>query len=123
MAEGGHRTQRLAAEIRQILAEAATRGDIKDPRVQDAGLVTFTHVKVTGDLREAKVYFMVHGANDKTLAEVRKGLQSASGYLRRLLGDELRLRVVPSLAFEVDRVFEQEAKVDALLAEIAREKK
>lgn len=116
------RVERLASEFREVLGEVLARGEIKDPRVQDAGLITFTHVRVTGDLRQATVLFMVHGADAATLGRVRDGLNHAAGYLRRRLGKELTLRTIPSISFEVDRVFEQEAKVDALLREIGGKK-
>jgi ribosome-binding factor A len=113
------RVERVSAEIRDILGQALVRGEIKDPRVQQGGLVTFTHVKVTGDLREARALFIVHQATPEQLESVRQGLTSAAGYLRRLIGSQLRLKVVPTLTFEVDRVFDQEAKIDALLREVA----
>jgi ribosome-binding factor A len=113
------RTFRLAGEIRQVVSELLARQEIKDPRVQDAGLITVTHVRLTGDLREATVLFMVHGASAATLSAVAQGLNHAAGYLRRRLGKELTLRTIPTLSFEVDRVFDQEEKVDALLREIA----
>jgi ribosome-binding factor A len=77
------------------------------------------HVRVTADLRQATAFFMVHGADAAALARVREGLVSATGFLRRILAQRLKLRVTPMLRFEVDRVFEQEEKVDALLKEIA----
>jgi ribosome-binding factor A len=116
------RLERVQREIREILAEAMSRQVIKDPRVSGAGIITITHVRVTGDLREARALFMVHGADAATLERVREGLDSAAGFLRRLLGDRLTTRVIPTLSFEVDRVFEQEEKVEALLREIRREK-
>lgn len=102
-----------------MLGEMIARDGIKDPRVRDVGLITFTHVKVTGDLRQARVLFIVHGATDKQLSDVRKGLQSASGYMRRLIGEQLRMRFTPTLEFSVDRVFEQEEKVDSILRDIS----
>jgi ribosome-binding factor A len=115
------RLERVSSEIREILGEAMVRGEIKDPRVSDA-LITITHVRVTGDLREAHAAFIVHDADEATLERVLDGLNSASGYLRRLVGQQLRLRVTPTLIFEIDRVFEQEAKIDRLLHEVAQER-
>jgi ribosome-binding factor A len=117
------RLERISGEIREILGSALVRGEIKDPRVQSAGLVTITHVRVTGDLREAIASFMVHGADEETLGKVKKGLDSAAGFLRRRIGQELRLKTTPSLTFEIDRVFEQEAKIDRLLHEVELERK
>ena len=115
------RVERLSSEIREIVGEIISRREIKDPRVQAAGIVTITHVRLTGDLRQATVLFMVHGANAAALGRVRDGLNHAAGYLRKRLGQELSVRTTPSIAFEVDRVFEQEMKVEALLREIADE--
>src|SRR6185369_4521860 len=116
------RLERVSSEIREILGEAVVRGEIKDPRVRDVGLITITHVRVTGDLREAHAAFIVHDADEPTLEKVLHGLNSAAGYLRRLVGRELRLKSTPTLIFEIDRVFEQEAKIDRLLHEVAQER-
>jgi ribosome-binding factor A len=115
------RVPRLATEIREILGQIVARQEIKDPRVQDAGLITITHVRLTGDLRQATALFTVHDADKAALERVRKALDHASGYLRRRLGQELSVRTVPTVSFEIDRVFEQEARVDALLKQVAEE--
>lgn len=113
------RTERVAGEIRAILGEAVARDEIKDPRVRGAGIITFTHVRVSGDLRRATAFFVVHGADEAASARVSEGLASAAGVLQRLVARRLHMRVTPTLGFEVDRVFEREEKVDALLKEIA----
>ena len=113
------RTERIAGEVRAVVSEAITRQEIKDPRVRGAGLITITHVRVTGDLREARALFTVHGAGEAELERVREGLDHANGYFRRAIGGRLRMKVTPNLTFEIDRVFEQAARVEALLREIA----
>jgi ribosome-binding factor A len=117
------RVVRLATQIRELLSVALVRGEIKDPRVRQAGIITITHVRLTGDLREATALFMAHGADAAALERAREGLNHAAGYLRRHIGRELALRVIPTLSFEIDRVFEQEERVDRLLAEIEAQKK
>lgn len=117
------RVIRLAGQVREVLSEALVRGEVKDPRVRGAGIITITHVRLTGDLREATALFMVHGAGEGELERVRGGLDNAAGYLRRLIGKELSLRTIPTLAFEVDRVFEAESRVEKVFAELAAEKK
>lgn len=112
------RVQRLAMEIREILGEILVRQEIKDPRVQEAGLITLTHVRLTGDLQKVTALFTVHGASPAALEKVQAGLNHAGGFLRRRLGKELSVRTVPTVTFEIDRVFEQEEKVDKLLREI-----
>jgi ribosome-binding factor A len=113
------RAPRLALEIREILAGIFARQEIKDPRVQNAGLITITHVRLTGDLRQATALFTVHGADPPALERLKRALGHAGGYLRRRLGQELSLRTIPSVSFEIDRVFDQEARVDALLRQVA----
>ncbi len=117
------RTEKVSGEIRRILGDVIVRGEIKDPRVQQAGLITFTHIRVSGDLQEATALFMVYGADEAMLKKVLLGLSSASGFLRNRVGRELQLRVMPAIHFEIDRVFETEAKVERLLAEVAAERK
>ncbi len=112
------RTERVAGEIRELLGDVIVRQEIKDPRVRGAGIITFTYVRLTGDLRQARAFFTVHGMDDESLARVRQGLESAAGFLRRRIGEQLRLKSTPALTFEVDRVFEQEARIDALLREV-----
>ncbi len=112
------RMERVAGEIRGILGDIISRQEIRDPRVRGAGIITFTHVRVSGDLRQAKAFFTVHGMDDESLARVRTGLGSAASFMRRRIADQLRLKSTPALTFEVDRVFEQEAHIDALLREV-----
>jgi ribosome-binding factor A len=113
------RTERVAGEIREVLGEIVVRQEIKDPRVRGAGIITFTHVRISGDLRQARAFFTVHGMDDESLERVRQGLESAAGFVRRRIADQLHLKSTPSLVFEVDRVFEQEARIDALLREVS----
>ncbi len=113
------RTERVAGEIRAVLGAVLARQDIKDPRVRNAGLITVTHVRLSGDLRQARVYFTVHGASEDATEAVRRGLESAAGYLRRAVADRLRTKATPTLSFEADRVLEQASRVEALLREVA----
>jgi ribosome-binding factor A len=115
------RTERVAGEIREVLGEIVVRQEIKDPRVRGAGIITFTHVRISGDLRQARAFFTVHGMDDDSLERVRQGLTSAAGFMRRRIGERLSLKSTPSLEFEVDRVFEQEERIEALLREVASE--
>lgn len=120
MSAAGTRPERVAEEIRVIVGEIIVRQEIKDPRVLGAGLITVTHVRVTGDLRQAYVSFMVHGAEGKALKEVCKGLNHAAGFVRHRL-KQLRLKALPSVEFRIDRVFATEERVDQLLREIGAE--
>ena len=77
--------------------------DIKDPRVQK-GIVSITRVRITGDLREAKVW--VSCLDTENEKEFLKGLKSAAGWLRKQLGASLNLRYTPELIFEIDHSIE-----------------
>jgi ribosome-binding factor A len=115
------RTERIAGEVRGIIGDVLTRQEIKDPRVAGAGLITVTHVRISGDLRHARALFTVHNAPDAELEHVRQGLDHASGVFRHAIARRLRLKATPSLTFEVDRVFEKASRVEDLLKEISIE--
>ena len=113
------RIERVQGEVRAILGEVLARDEIKDPRVRGAGLITVTHVRVSGDLRHARAMFTVHDADAATLERVRQGLDHASGYFRQAIARRLRMKVAPAVKFEVDKVFEQAERVEKLLREDA----
>ena len=113
------RIERVAGEVRAILGEVIARDEIKDPRVRGAGLITVTHVRVSGDLRHARALFTVHDADAAKLERVRQGLDHASGYFRQAIAGRLRMKVAPAVKFEVDMVFEQAERVEQLLREDA----
>jgi len=113
------RIERVQGEVRAILGEVLARDEIKDPRVRGAGLITVTHVRISGDLRHARAMFTVHDADAATLERVRQGLDNASGYFRQAIARRLRMKVAPAVKFEVDKVFEQAERVEKLLLEEA----
>jgi ribosome-binding factor A len=107
------RTDRLAEEIREEVARMIA-AELKDPRI---GFVTVTRVAVTADLRTARIFVGVLGTpaeRDKTLL----GLRTASGFLRRALGQRLRLRHTPELLFQYDEGLDAAERVGRLLDEI-----
>jgi ribosome-binding factor A len=110
--------ERVASEVRGVLGEVLSRDEIKDPRVRGAGLITVTHVRVSGDLRQARAFFTVHDLDDAALERVRAGLDNASGYFRQAISRRLRMKVAPAVTFEVDKVFEQAARVEQILRSI-----
>lgn len=104
---------RVNEDIRRVLS--ALLRDMKDPRLQQ-GMLSITEVDTTGDLRFAKVYISVLGQADEK--ELKKGLRSASGYLRRELGARLDLRYTPELIFELDGSIARGAEISRLLNEL-----
>lgn len=96
----------------QIVLSSLLR-EIKDPRVQQ-GMISVTRVETTGDLRYSKVWLSVMGMKDEK--EFKKGLKSASGWLRRELGNKLSLRYTPELVFEIDHSIEYGAHISQVIS-------
>ena len=86
--------------------------EIKDPRVNQ-GMISVTRVETTGDMRYSKIWLSVMGMQNEK--DFKKGLKSASGWLRRELGNSLKLRNTPELTFEIDHSIEYGAHISALI--------
>ncbi len=105
------RVLRLADQIKVIVAEMLERR-IKDPRL---GFVTVTDVRLTGDTREATVFYTVFG-DDSDAAGTAVALRSATGLIRAQVGKQLGLRFAPTVTFVADAVPESARQIDDLLA-------
>jgi len=101
---------RINDDIQRVLS--AHLRNIKDPRVQQ-GMISVTSVDTTSDLRHAKIFLSVLGLHSEK--EFLKGLKSASGHLRRELGNSLSLRYTPELQFELDKSIEHGARISSIL--------
>ena len=101
---------RINDDIQRVLS--AKLRDVKDPRVQQ-GMISVTRVETTGDLRYCKVWLSVLGLENEK--GCRRGLKSASGWLRRELGAVLDLRYTPELVFEVDHSIEYGAHISQMI--------
>ena len=88
--------------------------DVRDPRIKH---VTITHVKMSDDLRLARIFFVPLG-QETSSDEIMEGLKRASNFLRRELAKKLQLRYVPEITFMYDKSFEYGDRIDRLLAEI-----
>ena len=139
------RLSRVAEAIKVEVAQILQR-ELKDPRI---GFVTVTRVTVTPDLGHATVYFSllegqsteapgaasssgshalggVSGAASSSgshgsPAETEAGLKSASGFVRRLLGERLRIRVTPEVSFRLDPSVAESIRISKLLSETRKE--
>ena len=117
-----NRRARLQSVIIQELAAVVPR-NVKDPRVRP---LTFTRAEVTEDGSQATVYVTLLGGGmgleekeaEKQMAESLEGLTSASGFLRRHLGDVLEMRNIPKLLFREDRGLDNASRVFDLLKKI-----
>jgi ribosome-binding factor A len=109
------RARRLAKRITQIVAEALEH-EVKDPRL---AMVTITDTRVTGDLREATVYYTVLGETIEAApdaAGAAAALASATGVLRTMVGAGTGIRHTPSLQFVPDVVPDEARRMEELLA-------
>ena len=107
------RMRRVNESIRQVLSEAV--GRLKDPRI---GFVTVTGVETSPDLRHARVFVSVLGAERKRLQTVT-ALQSAHSVLQSEVARELHLKRTPQLAFEYDPSVERGVRMTKLIDELA----
>ena len=110
-----HRPEQVAETIRQVVAEALAQ-DVRDPRVSR---VTITSVRVTGDLGHARISVVLGDGVDADRA--MEGLVSAAGFLRARVARALSTRLVPELAFELDRGAEHAQKMNELFASLREE--
>ena len=105
------RTRRLAERIAKIVAELLERR-IKDPRL---GFVTVTEARVTGDLRDATVYYTVYGSDDE-VAGTMAALASATGLIRSEVGRQTGLKHTPSISFTPDTIPDTARTIEDLVA-------
>ncbi len=106
------RMQRIDNEIQRVLGTLISQ-ELKDPRL---GFTTVTRVEITQDLRHAKVFVSIIG--DRHVAkQTMDALEHASGFLRRGLGNEIKLRHTPELQFVEDRSTERAINLSKTLRE------
>ena len=105
------RARRLGERITQIVAEMLERR-IKDPRL---GFVTVTDTKLTGDLRDATVFYTVYGS-DTEQAATAAALASATGVIRSEVGRQTGLKHTPSITFEQDKLPQDAKSIEDLVA-------
>jgi ribosome-binding factor A len=110
----GQRPERVADQIRVEVSSMIAR-DLHDPGL---GFITITRVQVSPDLHHARVYYTAMG--DATArANSGKALERAASFMRRQIGQRLRLRRAPDLAFVFDESIAQQDRIEQLLHELA----
>ncbi len=105
------RNNRLSGEMRRVISDII-RLDVKDPRISE--LMSVTDVKVTEDLKFAKVYISVYGDYEPTL----EALKSAKGFIRREVGKKIKMRITPELIFEKDDSIEKGIYMSSLINKV-----
>lgn len=104
------RADRVAGLIQEITA-ALLQKHIHDPRL---ALTTITGVKLSADLKLAKIYFTCQGG-ESGRQEAIEGFQRAHGYVKRMLAQQLGLRYMPELIFLYDESFDYAARIEKVL--------
>ncbi len=107
------RGDRVGGQIQKTLSEVLTR-KIKDPRL---AMATITGVKMSPDLRLARIYFSISGSAI-TKDEVITGFKAARGFLKRILAPQLGLRYMPDLTFFYDDSFDYGARIEKVLKSV-----
>jgi ribosome-binding factor A len=110
------RADRVSGLIQEVLSNLLKK-DIHDPRLK---MVTITNVKMSRDLKLARIYFSIYGDSSKVEAAA-KGFESARGFIKRSLARRLGLRYMPDLKFFYDESFEYGTHIDELLKRLTTE--
>jgi ribosome-binding factor A len=114
----GSRPERVGEEIRQALSLLIAR-EVHDPGI---GFVTLTHVKVSPDLQHARVYYTLLG-DARAHKDTALALARATPFLRRQVGQRLRLRRVPELHFQFDETVENQDRIERILLDLEAERR
>ena len=118
MPKNNNRQGRIDEEFRKELSQIISY-ELKEPSV--TGMVSVTRVKVTPDLKYAKVAVSI--LNSKNVKETLEGLKKSSGFLRSELAKRINLRNTPELIFELDETMEYGSRIENILKEIMPEEK
>ena len=116
MPKNNNRQGRIDEEFRKELSQIISY-ELKEPSV--TGMVSVTRVKVTPDLKYAKVSVSI--LNSKDVQETISGLKKSSGFLRSELARRINLRHTPDLVFELDESLEYGARIDSILNKIMKD--
>ncbi len=107
------RIDRISEEIKKELSNLI-RDEIKDPRLPQ--FVSITAVRVTKDLRYAKVYVSVFG-DEASKQGALAALEHASGFIRHEIGQRIQLRYTPEFSFKLDDSIEKGMHLSKLIEE------
>jgi ribosome-binding factor A len=114
MSKNEARLGRVNEELMKAISHIITY-ELKNPNV--TGMISVTRVKVTPDLKYAKVYVSI--LNPKSVEETMKGLKESAGFIRSQVAKTVNLRITPELVFEYDDSIEHGEKIDNILKQIS----
>ena len=118
MPKNENRLNRIDEELKKELSQIISF-ELKNPEA--TGLISVTKVKITPDLKYAKVY--VSMLNSKNEEKKLEALKQSAGFMRSLIAKRVNLRITPELVFEKDDSMEYGAKIDAIIKELKEESK
>ena len=118
MPKNNNRQGRIDEEFRKELSQLISF-ELKETSV--TGMVSVTKVKVTPDLKYAKVSVSI--LNSKNIKETLAGLKKSSGFLRSELAKRINLRNTPELVFELDESLEYGARIDKIINDLKKDNK
>ncbi len=107
------RIYRISEEIKREVSNII-QNELKDPRIPE--FVSVLSVDTTRDLRYAKVYVSVYG-DEEEKEKAMEGLKNAAGFIRREIGQRIKLRYTPELLFELDNSIEYGIYINKLINE------
>jgi len=116
MQKNNNRFERINEELRKEISNIISF-ELKNPNA--TGLISITKVKVTNDLKFAKVYVSI--LNSKNIKDTLAALKKSSGFIRSEIAKRVNLRQTPELIFELDDSMEYGAKIDTILKDIMKD--
>ena len=111
------RQLRVGEELRHLISNALLRETFHDPIIENNN-ITITEVNVSPDLKNAKVYIMPLGGENKF--EVLDSLNKANGRIKKLISNNINLRQIPKLQFRIDETFEYAKNIENILQKIKK---
>ena len=111
------RQLRVGEELRHLISNALLRETFYDQIIENNN-ITITEVNVSPDLKNAKVYIMPLGGENKF--EVLDSLNKANGRIRKLISNNINLRQIPKLQFRIDETFEYAKNIENILQKIKK---
>ncbi|MFW6273827.1 MAG: 30S ribosome-binding factor RbfA [Halanaerobium sp.] len=108
-----NRAIRVGELLKEEISHIILR-EMKDPRI---AFVSVTDVEVSGDLRHAKVFISVYGT-DKEKEETMQGLKKARGYIRKLIGERVKIHHTPELLFRYDDSIEHGVHISEIINDL-----
>ena len=118
MPTNNNRLNRIDEEYRKELSTIIDR-ELKNPNI--TGMISVTKVKVTNDLKYAKVYVSI--LNSKSVENTMEGLKKSLGFIRTELAKRINLRNTPELIFEIDDSIEYGARIDSIIKDLKEGRK